>query len=149
MKCPFCGTTESSVLESRISEDEQSIRRRRECSKCGKRFTTYERVEGLDLVVIKKDGRRESFDRDKLRKGLMKATWKRPVTIEQIEALVDEVERKKLPGVSVSRDLEVNPVLGRLLEPQGLVVEEDEGKRTVAARGDVLQRNSPLPSPHG
>jgi len=94
MKCPYCGTTESSVLESRISEDEQSIRRRRECERCKKRFTTYERVEGLDLIVIKKDGRREPFDRDKLRKGLMKATWKRPVTIEQIEALVEEVERK-------------------------------------------------------
>ncbi|OGY17794.1 MAG: transcriptional regulator NrdR [Candidatus Chisholmbacteria bacterium RIFCSPLOWO2_01_FULL_50_28] len=94
MKCPYCGTTESSVLESRISEDEQSIRRRRECERCAKRFTTYERVEGLDLVVIKKDGRRESFDRDKLRKGLMKATWKRPVTIEQIESLVEEVEQK-------------------------------------------------------
>jgi len=73
---------------------EQSIRRRRECERCAKRFTTYERVEGLDLVVIKKDGRRESFDRDKLRKGLMKATWKRPVTIEQIESLVEEVEQK-------------------------------------------------------
>jgi len=94
MKCPYCGTTESSVLESRISEDEQSIRRRRECERCAKRFTTYERVEGLDLVVSKKDGRRESFDRDKLRKGLMKATWKRPVTIEQIESLVEEVEQK-------------------------------------------------------
>lgn len=94
MKCPYCGNTESSVLESRLSEDEQSIRRRRECSRCNKRFTTYERVEGIDLIVLKKDGTREPFDREKIRKGLMKATWKRPITVEQIERLIEEVERK-------------------------------------------------------
>lgn len=93
MKCPFCGRSESSVLESRVSDDEQSIRRRRECQVCQKRFTTYERTEGIDLTVIKKDGSREEFDREKIKKGLMKATWKRPVSIEQIEKLVEEVER--------------------------------------------------------
>lgn len=93
MKCPFCGRNESSVLESRVSDDEQSIRRRRECQVCQKRFTTYERTEGIDLTVIKKDGSREEFDREKIKKGLMKATWKRPVSIEQIEKLVEEVER--------------------------------------------------------
>ncbi len=94
MKCPYCGNTESSVLESRLTDDERSIRRRRECSKCDKRYTTYERIEGIDLVVVKKDGAREPFDREKIKKGLMKATWKRPVTIEQIEKLVEDVERK-------------------------------------------------------
>src|SRR3990167_6719194 len=92
MKCPYCGTTESSVLESRISEDEQSIRRRRECERCAKRFTTYERVEGLDLIIIKKDGRRENFDREKLRRGLIKACEKRPVSYEQINDVMDRLE---------------------------------------------------------
>lgn len=94
MKCPFCGRIDSSVLESRLTEDEESIRRRRECSYCGKRFTTYERVEGIDLVVIKKDGKREEFEREKIKKGLMKATWKRPVTMEQIEELIEDIEQK-------------------------------------------------------
>lgn len=94
MKCPYCSFTDNSVLESRLSEDEESIRRRRECDKCGKRFTTYERVEGIDLVVVKKDGTREEFDREKIKKGLMKATWKRPVSIKEIDELIDDVERK-------------------------------------------------------
>jgi transcriptional repressor NrdR len=69
------------------------MRRRRECIKCGKRFTTYERAEGVDIKVVKKSGKIEDFDREKLRRGIMKATWKRPVTMEQIEEMVDEVER--------------------------------------------------------
>lgn len=81
------------VLESRVG-DETTIRRRRECAKCEKRFTTYERIEGLDLTVVKKDGRKEQFDRDKLRRGITKATWKRPVTLAQIEELIDGVEKK-------------------------------------------------------
>jgi transcriptional repressor NrdR len=93
MKCPFCGSREHSVLESRVSGEGKSIRRRRECERCGKRFTTYERAEGLDLTVMKKDGSRELFDREKLRRGIIKATWKRPVTLAQIEALIDEVEQ--------------------------------------------------------
>jgi transcriptional repressor NrdR len=92
MRCPYCNSNEHGVLESRVSEDGTSIRRRRECEKCQKRFTTYERVEGLDLTVIKKNGAKEPFDREKVKKGLMKATWKRPVTIEQIDELIDEVE---------------------------------------------------------
>lgn len=93
MKCPYCGKEETSVLESRIAEDSQAIRRRRECQNCGKRFTTYERPEGVDIKVIKKDGSIEEFDREKLRRGIMKATWKRPVSYEQIEELIDDVER--------------------------------------------------------
>jgi len=69
------------------------MRRRRECTRCGKRFTTYERAEGVDIKVVKKSGKIEDFDREKLRRGIMKATWKRPVTMEQIEEMVDEIER--------------------------------------------------------
>ena len=126
MKCPFCSHTESDVLESRVSEDERSIRRRRECAKCAKRFTTYERVEGIDLVVIKKDGRREMFDREKLKKGIMKATWKRPVTIEQIEALVDDLEQKLRSRASKDvKSWEIgNLVIARLrkLDPVGYIL---------------------------
>lgn len=94
MVCPYCSSTEHSVLESRTSEDGRSIRRRRECAKCHKRFTTYERAEGVDLTVIKKDGTREPFDREKIRKGVAKATWKRPITMEQIEEIINDVEQK-------------------------------------------------------
>jgi transcriptional repressor NrdR len=94
MKCPYCSYTNSSVLESRLADDSTSIRRRRKCLKCGKRFTTYERVEGIDLTVIKKDGQREGFSREKLRKGILKATWKRPVSLSQIDAMLDEVEQR-------------------------------------------------------
>lgn len=94
MKCPYCGHDDTSVLESRVAVDQASMRRRRACVKCEKRFTTYERVEGVDLTVIKKSGERESFDREKIKKGLMKATWKRPISMEEIESLIAEVEKK-------------------------------------------------------
>ena len=81
MECPYCGSTNHNVLESRTTEDGASIRRRRECQKCNKRFTTYERIEGVDIVVIKRDGVKEDFDREKIKRGIMKATWKRPVTM--------------------------------------------------------------------
>jgi len=90
--CPYCAFTDSKVIDSRESEDGKTTRRRRECAKCGKRFTTYERVETLDILVIKKDGGREPFDRDKVRAGVVEACTKRPVTAEQIDKLVDEVE---------------------------------------------------------
>jgi transcriptional repressor NrdR len=90
MICPYCGCPETEVLESRDSED--STRRRRECEKCKKRFTTYERAEALDLVVTKKDGRREKFDRNKLKAGVARACHKRPVSVEQIDNIVAEVE---------------------------------------------------------
>lgn len=92
MKCPFCGHGQTAVLESRISDEGDSFRRRRECEKCKKRFTTYERIEGLNLVVVKKDGRREGFDREKLKRGLLKACEKRPVKTKKIEAIVEEIE---------------------------------------------------------
>lgn len=94
MKCPYCGKKSTSVVDSREAEDQTSIRRRRSCSECGKRFTTYERVEGIDLKVIKKDGTREDFSRDKLRRGIVKATWKRPISMSEVESMIDDVERR-------------------------------------------------------
>lgn len=94
MRCPFCGHQEDKVIDSRASGDGgDSIRRRRECLACGKRFTTYEHLEEPRLMVIKKDGRREAFDRKKLLGGLLKACEKRPISMEQLERLVDEIER--------------------------------------------------------
>lgn len=93
MKCPYCQTAETSVLESRVADDE-TIRRRRQCSQCQKRFTTYERTEGVDLSVLKKNGERELFDREKLKKGIMKATWKRPVSMDDIENILEDIEKK-------------------------------------------------------
>lgn len=94
MLCPYCKNENNSVLESREADDGESVRRRRECKACGKRFTTYERVEGVDMRVIKKDGTIEPFEREKIKRGLVKATWKRPVKLEEIEELIDEVEEK-------------------------------------------------------
>lgn len=94
MRCPYCHNADTSVLESRLAEDTTAIRRRRVCEKCGKRFTTYERIEGVDMAVIKKNGEVESFDRDKLRKGIVKATWKRPVSMSEIEEIIDDVEKR-------------------------------------------------------
>lgn len=94
MRCPFCPASDTRVLDSRDSAEGTVIRRRRECESCRRRFTTYERVEELNPLVVKKDGRRESFDRDKLLAGLKKACEKRPVSVEQVEALVTEVERR-------------------------------------------------------
>lgn len=93
MKCPFCANAENKVIDSRISKDGKAIRRRRECLACGKRFTTYEFVEDILPMVVKKDGRREVFDRMKIRSGVMKACEKRPISMEAIEKLVENVEQ--------------------------------------------------------
>ncbi|HEY5561171.1 MAG TPA: transcriptional regulator NrdR [Clostridiaceae bacterium] len=94
MKCPYCGFEESKVIDSRSTEDDLSIRRRRECLKCNKRYTTYEKVEDIPILVIKKDLNREYFDKSKIINGLMKACQKRPVSRMQIEAISDEIEKK-------------------------------------------------------
>lgn len=94
MKCPFCANEETRVVDSRDTEDLKVTRRRRECSECEKRFTTYERIENLNLVVVKKDERRERFDRDKLIKSILRACEKRPVSMDQIEKAVDRIEDK-------------------------------------------------------
>ncbi len=94
MKCLFCGCEDTKVIDSRTNDDITSIRRRRECPKCQKRFTTFEVYETIPVMVIKKDGSREPFDREKLRKGMVKACEKRSVTMAQIEKVVDEIEKK-------------------------------------------------------
>lgn len=94
MLCPFCGFLEDKVIDSRESKEGDSIRRRRECLKCAKRFTTYERIDEIPYMVIKKDGRREKFDRQKVLNGLMKACEKRPIPVAKLAQMVDEVERK-------------------------------------------------------
>ena len=116
MKCPFCPSQENKVIDSRLSNQGAVIRRRRECLGCERRFTTYERVEEILPMVVKKDGRREAFDRQKIVAGLEIACRKRPVSLEQIEAVVDGIERrlqemgeKEIPttfiGESVMREL--------------------------------------------
>lgn len=108
MKCPFCAHGENKVIDSRISKDGDAIRRRRECLDCGKRFTTYEFVEEVLPVVVKKDGRREPFDRTKIRSGIKKACEKRPISTDAIELLVENVERacqdfqgKEIPSTAI------------------------------------------------
>lgn len=94
MRCPYCGLSDTRVLDSRPTVEGHAIRRRRECGGCSKRFTTYERVDELPLVVVKKDGRRETFNRQKLLQGLLKACQKRPVATEKLEAMVEGIERE-------------------------------------------------------
>lgn len=101
MRCPYCGHHETEVIETRDSEDLETIRRRRACLKCEKRFTTYERVENVNLYVIKKDGKREQFERDKLKRGILKACEKTTVAMEEIEKIVTEIERELRSADSV------------------------------------------------
>ena len=94
MRCPYCGYKESKVVDSRPADEGSSIRRRRECLSCEKRFTTYETVESLPMVVIKKDGSRQSFDRQKMLRGMIRACEKRPVTLAELERIADEIEQE-------------------------------------------------------
>ena len=93
MKCPFCDNIDTKVIDSRPTEDGHAIRRRRGCDNCNRRFTTYEKVEEIILMVVKKDGRREAFDRGKILNGIIKACEKRPVTMAEMENMVDEIEK--------------------------------------------------------
>ncbi len=104
MMCPYCTHTTTEVVETRDSDDFAVTRRRRECPKCSKRFTTYERIESVPLVVLKKDGSRESFDRDKLANGIRKAAEKTSVSHTDIEQIVDEIERELRGGDSIEID---------------------------------------------
>ena len=92
MKCPYCGNLEDKVVDSRLSAEGNSIRRRRECLKCERRFTTYEHIEEAPLMVVKKDSRRQPFERKKILTGLIKACEKRPISMEQLEGLIDKIE---------------------------------------------------------
>lgn len=94
MRCLFCGHLESKVIDSRSTEEGTTIRRRRECLECGKRFTTYEKIETIPIIVIKKDGTREAFDRDKISNGILRACEKRPVSLKEVESLIDDIEAK-------------------------------------------------------
>jgi len=93
MNCPFCNALETKVIDSRPTEEGQAIRRRRECEECGKRFTTYEKIEEVLFMVVKRDGSREQFDRSKVLNGIIRACQKRPVTAEQMESIVVDIER--------------------------------------------------------
>ena len=99
MRCPYCGNEEDKVIDSRPSQDGRAVRRRRGCEKCGKRFTTYEYIENVSLTIVKNDGRREPFDRQKLQKGIELACNKRPVSPKKISSIVDETE-EELQGLS-------------------------------------------------
>ena len=94
MRCPFCGHIEEKVVDSREARDGEVVRRRRQCLHCGRRFTTYERIEEVQFMVVKKDGRREPFDRNKVLSGLLKATQKKPVGVAELEKIADEVETR-------------------------------------------------------
>lgn len=94
MKCPFCGYSESKVVDSRPTVEEAAIRRRRECEKCSKRFTTYEKIEQMPLIIVKKDGSREVYKRSKMMNGLLRACEKRPISISQIEEVADDIEKE-------------------------------------------------------
>ncbi len=116
MRCPFCQNSENKVIDSRESHEGAVIRRRRECLDCRRRFTTYERVEELSPLIVKKDGRREAFDRDKILVGLKKACEKRPVSMDELESTVSEIERK-LQGMGekeVASSFLGEEVMGRL-----------------------------------
>ncbi len=104
MKCPFCGFIEDKVVDSRESKDGDSIRRRRECLQCSRRFTSYERIDEIPYMVVKKDGRREVFDRNKIMSGLLRACEKRPISANQLESIVDLVERnvQEIPEREIS-----------------------------------------------
>lgn len=108
MKCPFCTHTEDKVIDSRESKEADVIRRRRECLNCQKRYTTYERVEEVPYLVVKKDGRREKFDRQKVLSGLLRACEKRPISMAQLAGLVDEVEQKL--SESVEREISTTEI---------------------------------------
>lgn len=112
MHCPYCASQQTEVVETRVSEDGSNTRRRRLCSACKKRFTTYERIENITLIIRKKDGRSEQFSREKLKMGILKSCEKTKVTIEQINVIVDEVERELLSEDSVEID---SKKIGRLV----------------------------------
>ncbi|MBF0570863.1 MAG: transcriptional repressor NrdR [Candidatus Omnitrophica bacterium] len=108
MRCPSCSHKDTNVMDSRVNSDGTSIRRRRKCPKCEERFTTYEYVEAVPLMVVKRDGRRQAFDRTRVLNGLIKACEKRPIGVEQIETMVDDIEhtiRKKYDREIFSKDI--------------------------------------------
>jgi transcriptional repressor NrdR len=118
MKCPACGALDSKVVDSRPTDEFSTIRRRRECIQCGKRFTTYEKIESTPILVVKKDGRREIFDRQKVINALLKACGKRPVAIADMEAMVDDIEKELSNSLTqeVQSEQVGEMIMGRLKE---------------------------------
>ena len=114
MKCPYCGYSESKVIDSRPTDDGNSIRRRRECLSCSKRFTTYEIMETVPIVVVKKDGKRESFDKSNMIHGMVRACEKRPVKLETLEKAADEIEQKLLS--SLDKEVEASYIGNLVME---------------------------------
>ena len=127
MKCPYCGTNDSKVIDSRPAEEGTTIRRRRECLACKKRFTTYEVIERMPLVVIKRDGSRQSFDKIKLINGMVRACEKRPVTLSQLEAIADSIEQDLQSGVE--REISSSDI-GEMVMVRLKDVDEVEALRT-------------------
>ena len=119
MRCPHCGSIDDKVIESRSLANGEAIRRRRECERCGYRFTSYERTEDNQFMVIKKDGRREPFDRDKIEKGIERALQKRPVSRMQIESLVNDIEDKTAIQSKGSREIDSKVIGDLILEQLG------------------------------
>ena len=122
MKCPFCSSENTRVIDSRPADDNNSIRRRRLCDDCGKRFTTYEKVETIPLIVIKKDNTREQYDRSKIEGGVLRACHKRPISVNQINQLVDEVEteifnreEKEIPGPLFEEKADPSSMIGEIV----------------------------------
>ena len=103
MKCPFCGEDNTRVIDSRPSEENNAIRRRRQCDSCKKRFTTYEKVESIPLIVVKRDNNREPFERSKIEAGILRSCHKRPISVDQIRAIADEVENEVYRPVAYVR----------------------------------------------
>jgi transcriptional repressor NrdR len=118
MKCPYCGETDNKVMDSRLSKDGTVIRRRRECIDCGRRFTTYEQIEEIPVMIIKKDGRREIFSREKVRQGMARACEKRNISVEIIEEFIDNLERdlKEIEEKEISSSIIGEKIMTKLHE---------------------------------
>jgi|SRR5581483_8183896 len=117
MKCPYCGNNQTDVVETRDNDELETIRRRRSCPDCKKRFTTYERIENVDLYVIKKDSRRELFNRDKLKKGLLTSTEKTKIPVETVEKIVTDIERDiRAKGVLEVKSKEIGDMVAKRLK---------------------------------
>lgn len=117
MKCPYCGANQTEVVETRDNDELETIRRRRACTNCKKRFTTYERIENVDLYVIKKDNRRELYSRDKLKRGVLTSTEKTTIPVEQVEKIVAEIEREiRARGVLEVKSKEIGDMVAKRLK---------------------------------
>ena len=114
MKCPYCGFAESKVIDSRPTEESSAIRRRRECLKCGKRFTTYEKLESLSLIVIKKDQSRQQYNREKVLKGIITACEKRPISLAQMEKIADDIESELYQ--SIEREIDTTTIGEKVMD---------------------------------